>query len=200
VSTRKAWELLSLVDQIHLWGATDFRNSIIKYLKQWHEFGRRCYANDVDFLFSKLKTDRVPQDRKGYCCVPAASLQLPDWANRLSEEIRGKLLERAGFHFREAYRRDLSALSDQWPAAMKCVRGDCGPLGTPGYPIRSEEEMVAHYCLIHGTDDETIADLVRVCREAQVFDNDNNPLQVRKRKRSESREPGPCTKQLTSAM
>ncbi|GFF96763.1 hypothetical protein IFM47457_11049 [Aspergillus lentulus] len=177
VSVRKAWELLSLVDQIHLWGATDFRNSIIQYLKQWHEFGRRCWANDVDFLFSELKTDRVTQDGKGYCCIPAASLQLPDWANRLSEEICGKLLERVGFHFREAYQRDLSALSDQWPGAFRCVRGDCGPLGTPGYPILSEEEMVAHYRLIHGTDDESIADLVRVCGEAKVFDNDNNPLQ-----------------------
>lgn len=196
MSVRKAWELLSLVDQIHLWGATDFRNSIIQYLKQWHEFGRRCWANDVDFLFSELKTDRVTQDGKGYCCIPAASLQLPDWANRLSEEICGKLLERVGFHFREAYQRDLSALSDQWPGAFRCVRGDCGPLGTPGYPILSEEEMVAHYRLIHGTDDESIADLVRVCGEAKVFDNDNNPLQVRKRKRSESGEPEPCTKQL----
>ncbi|KAF7164600.1 hypothetical protein CNMCM5623_009057 [Aspergillus felis] len=175
---RKAWELLSLVDQIHLSGATDFRNSIIQYLKQWHEFGRRSYANDVDFLVSKLKTDRVTRDGKEYLCIPTACLQLPDWANCLSEEIRGKLLEKVWFHFREAYQRDLSALSVQWPSVFRCLFEDCGPLGTPGYPIPSKEELVAHYREIHGKDDETIADLERFWGEAEAIDNNNNPLQM----------------------
>ncbi|KAG2026542.1 hypothetical protein GB937_001322 [Aspergillus fischeri] len=194
VTIRKAWELLSLVDQIHLWGATDFRNSIIQHLKQWHEFGRRSYANDVDFVVSKLRTPRVMRDGKEYICIPTACLQLPDWANRLSEEIRGKLLERVSFHFYEAYQRDRSALSDQWPSVIRCFFEDCGPPGTPGYPILSEEEMLEHYREIHGKDDEAIADLKRLCGETEAIDNNHDPLQVRKRKRSGSREPGPCTK------
>ncbi|OJJ78665.1 uncharacterized protein ASPGLDRAFT_1198086 [Aspergillus glaucus CBS 516.65] len=64
VTMRKAWELLSLVDQIHLWGVTYFRSSIIQCLKQWHEFSRMCYANDVMFLIRMLKTDRFMQDGK----------------------------------------------------------------------------------------------------------------------------------------
>lgn len=194
VTIRKAWELLSLVDQIHLWGATDFRNSIIQYLKPWHEFSRRAYANDVEFVVSKVRTPKVMRDGKEYICIAAACLQLPDWANRLSEEIRGKLLERVSFHFYEAYQRDRSALSDQWPCVIRCLFEDCGPPGTPGYPILSEEEMLEHYREIHGKDDEAIADLKRLCGETEAIDNNIDPLQVRKRKRSGSREPGPCTK------
>ncbi|KAH1524301.1 hypothetical protein KXX29_003248 [Aspergillus fumigatus] len=194
VTIRKAWELLSLVDQIHLWGATDFRNSIIQYLKPWHEFSRRAYANDVEFVVSKVRTPKIMRDGKEYICIPAACLQLPDWANRLSEEIRGKLLERVSFHFYEAYQRDRSALSDQWPCVIRCLFEDCGPPGTPGYPILSEEEMLEHYREIHGKDDEAIADLKRLCGETEAIDNNIDPLQVRKRKRSGSGEPGPCTK------
>ncbi|KAL7759383.1 hypothetical protein ACKLNR_009473 [Fusarium oxysporum f. sp. zingiberi] len=53
VSTeRRAWELLSLIDQIHLWGVTVFRDFVIRHLKPWHEFGKRCYVNDIDFTTS----------------------------------------------------------------------------------------------------------------------------------------------------
>ncbi|KAL2830896.1 hypothetical protein BDW59DRAFT_177590 [Aspergillus cavernicola] len=199
VTIRKAWELLSLVDQIHLWGKTDFRNSIIQYLKQWHEFGRRCYANDVDFLARQLKTDKVTQDGVTYQCLPEACLQLPDWTKHLSEETRGKLEKRVVFHFQEAYQRDLLALSDNWPAVIICILGDCGPsVDSPGYPILSKEEMVVHYREIHGEDDETIAVFVRLWEEGNEVGNDNNPLGVRKRKNSGSGEPGPCSKQWSS--
>ncbi|KAL5607182.1 hypothetical protein FOBRF1_007679 [Fusarium oxysporum] len=53
VSTeRRAWELLSLINQIHLWGVTVFRDFVIRHLKPWHEFGKRCYVNDIDFTTS----------------------------------------------------------------------------------------------------------------------------------------------------
>jgi hypothetical protein len=115
-------------------------------------------------IFSPQSSTRTESREMGkkYFCITAACLQLPDWANHLSEEIRGKLLERVWFHFRKAYTPDFSAVSVQWRAAIRCIFEDCGPLSTPGYPILSKEEMVGHCREIHGKDDETIANLRRI--------------------------------------
>lgn len=197
MTMRKAWELLSLVDQIHLWGVTDFRSSIIQYLKQWHEFSRMCYANDVMFLIRMLKTDRFTQDGKEYLLLPKASLQLADWVEHVTEEAREKLQKRAMFHFRESYRRDFPALSHSWPASISCLLEDCGPEGNPGYLLLSKEEMVAHYREIHGKNDEQIASLERYW-DMEESDNGNNTHQIQQRKRSGSGEPRPCTKRFKS--
>ncbi|KAB8214327.1 hypothetical protein BDV33DRAFT_196216 [Aspergillus novoparasiticus] len=139
VTLRKAWELLSFIDQIHLWGVTDFRNTIINRLNDWHEF---------------------------------------DWVKHLSEEARGKLRERVISYFHQACSRDLPDLTDNWPAAITCLLDDCGPVGTPGYPIQCKEEMAAHYREVHGEDDDVIADLERLWDEPKEIDNDNNPVQI----------------------
>jgi hypothetical protein len=57
VAERKAWELLSLIDQIHLWGVTDHREFVIRYLKPWHEFVEECYARDVDQTLEHVTVD-----------------------------------------------------------------------------------------------------------------------------------------------
>ncbi|KAE8415700.1 hypothetical protein BDV36DRAFT_285156 [Aspergillus pseudocaelatus] len=147
VTPRKAWEFLSLVDQIHLWGVTDFRNSIINRLNDWHEF---------------------------------------HWAKHLSEEARSKLRERVISHFQQAHQRDLPDLTDNWPAAITCLLDDCGPVGTPGYPIQSKKEMAAHYREVHGEDDEVIADLERLWDEREETNNDDNPVQHTKRQSNDN--------------
>ncbi|KAH7165369.1 hypothetical protein EDB81DRAFT_917353, partial [Dactylonectria macrodidyma] len=43
VTERSAWELLSLVDQIHQWGVNQFRTFVTRHLKAWHEFCSECY-------------------------------------------------------------------------------------------------------------------------------------------------------------
>ncbi|KAE8361904.1 hypothetical protein BDV27DRAFT_147442 [Aspergillus caelatus] len=194
VTPRKAWEFLSLVDQIHLWGVTDFRNSIINRLNDWHEFRGGCYANDVACMFREVGTDRLTHDGKVYRGMPEACLQLADWAKHLSEEARSKLRERVISHFQQAHQRDLPDLTDNWPAAITCLLDDCGPVGTPGYPIQSKKEMAAHYREVHGEDDEVIADLERLWDEREETNNDENPVQHTKRQRSESGEPRSCTK------
>lgn len=194
MTMRKAWELLSLVDQIHLWGVTDFRSSITQYLKQWHEFSRMCYANDVMFLIKMLKTDRFTQDGKEYLSIPKASLQLADWVEHVTEETREKLQKRAMFHFRESYQREFPASGHSWPEMVCCVLGDCCPVGHPGYPLLSKEEMIAHYREIHGRDDDLIASFER-CLDMEESDNSNNTRQIQK-KRSASGEPRPYTKRF----
>ena len=179
---RKAWELLSLVDQIHLWGVTDFRSSIIQCLKQWHEISRMCYANDVMFLIRMLKTYRFMQDGKEYLLLPKASLQLADWVGHVTEEAHEKLQKRAMFHFQESYRRDFPALSHSWPASISFLLEDCGPEGNPGYLLLSKEEMVAHYHEIHGQNDEQTASLKRYW-DMEESDNGNNTTEEKFRER-----------------
>ena len=207
MTIRKAWELLSLLDQIHLWGVTDFRSSIIQCLKQWHEFSRMCYANDVRFLIRVLKKDRFTHDGKEYLLLPGASLQLADWTKHVTDEAREKLQKRAIFHFRESFRRDFPALSHSWPKSVTCLLDDCGPEGNPGYLLLSKEEMAEHYREIHGQNDEQIASLEhRWDMEESVNGSSNNTLRIheihqlqkRKRERPGSGEHGSCTKRFKS--
>ncbi|KAL2829398.1 hypothetical protein BDW59DRAFT_178388 [Aspergillus cavernicola] len=198
VTLRKAWELLSLVDQIHLWGATEFRNSVMQSLRQWHEFSRICYASDVNFMTRDLEmgTIRHKIDGKVYLSLPKLSLQLADWATYLSDQFREKLQKKAALHVQDAYHRDRFALSDTWPARTFCLVDDCGPVGGPGYPLLSKADMVMHYREIHGKSDEHIASLMRFFCDIEEAGTADNALGGRKRMRSGSEEPGLCTKRF----
>jgi hypothetical protein len=161
VTERKAWELLSLVDQIHLWGVTDFRDFVIRHLKPWHEFCKKCYVNDVDFMAMKPEAgNRTLNDGRVVCITPTSCLVLPEWAKYVTEDTRLKLRNRAAFHMWEAYnkyRRDVRAKSDGFPDIISCQIDECGPLKGPGYPLASIEEGELHLREIHGVDDAGIA-------------------------------------------
>ncbi|KAE8162482.1 hypothetical protein BDV40DRAFT_288471 [Aspergillus tamarii] len=106
------------------------------------------------------------------------------WAKHLSEEARGKLRERIISYFQQAYQRDLPDLTDNWPAVITCILDGCGPMGTPGYPIQSKEEMAAHYREVHGEDDGVIADAERLREEREETNNIDNPVQPTKKERA----------------
>ena len=173
---------------------TDFRNSIINRLNDWHEFRRRCYTRDVASMSRDVGTDRLTHDRKEHRSMLEACLQLADWAKHLSEEARGKLRERIISYFQQAYQRDLPDLTDNWPAVITCNLDGCGPMGTPGYHIQSKEEMAAHYREVHGEDDGVIADAERLREEREETNNIDNPVQPTKKERLRSGEPGSCAK------
>ncbi|KAH6879556.1 hypothetical protein B0T10DRAFT_520192 [Thelonectria olida] len=160
---RRAWELLSLVDQIHLWGATDFRDFVIRHLKPWHEFGKKCYVNDVKFISPWTKTS-VTEDTHHFT-APDACVQLPEWTKHFQEEARLKLKDTAGFHLLQAhikYRSDNQPKSDRFPDMKRCTIDQCGAVaGDPGYPLASIEEVKTHLREVHGEDEASIAEEVR---------------------------------------
>ena len=125
MTKRKAWELLSLVDQIHSWGVTEHRDSVIQNLKAWHAFGRLCYANDSQFLDQQLSTDPLKEYREEHgepiILGPVASLELAGWVKNLTTDTRDKLRRRAVFHFWEARRRDTDANKDDEAKEWHCV-------------------------------------------------------------------------------
>lgn len=179
MTERKAWELLSFVDQIHLWGVTDFRDFVIRHLKPWHEFGKKCYVNNVDFMASVPESGMVTKDGRMTCRIPEPCIQLPEWTKYVTEDTRLKLRERALFHMQEAfarYRRDTRVKSDDFPDHISCAVGACGSLNSPGYPLASMEEAVMHFCEIHGVSDAEIPHIERAWEERDRFPLSRSPF------------------------
>src|SRR6266487_2000986 len=83
VNERTAWELLSLVDQIHLWAFTDFRTFVLNHLRPWHKFCDDNYILDWNSVYNvrpELKWTRT--------CSEGEDLPLPSWVNLLKESVR----------------------------------------------------------------------------------------------------------------
>ncbi|EXM24013.1 hypothetical protein FOTG_08948 [Fusarium oxysporum f. sp. vasinfectum 25433] len=132
VSTeRRAWELLSLIDQIHLWGVTVFRDFVIRHLKPWHEFGKRCYVNDIDFTTSSSdKRIRIFDESDIFCF-------------KLMQVIVWKP-EAKAIHLLPYF---------------NCIVGTCSETHLVGYPLGSLEEVHAHLYDFHGVEPGTELDL-----------------------------------------
>jgi hypothetical protein len=87
---RAAWELLSLVDQIHLWAITDFRTFVTEHLKPWHKF---C---DDNYLLDWKSVYNVKPELKQMRTLSAGTdLPLPSWVKLLKDPIQRKIQERA---------------------------------------------------------------------------------------------------------
>ncbi|VUC32087.1 unnamed protein product [Clonostachys rosea] len=142
-SERKAWELLSIVDQIHEWGVTVHRDFVIRHLKPWHEFCKRSYVNDVQAMHSVLDQS-VPWDGR------VLRVRLPAWTKHLTTDAQSKLQKTTDELFREAYRKyrpEARQKGDSFSPLFSCILGSCGPF--PGYPMSSPEETVRHYRICH---------------------------------------------------
>ena len=202
MTKRKAWELLSLVDQIHSWGVTEHRDFVIQHLKAWHAFGKLCYANDFQYLEKQLGSDPFKEHREEHgesrVLVPVASLQLAAWVKNLTTDTRDKLRDRAIFHYDEARRRDADANKDDGSIEWHCLQGDCGPSKRPGFPLKGNEEFLTHCRRVHGCSDNVIANLRHAFNELNDLDERPNEPNMRQMKRSSCGEPGPSTKRHKS--
>lgn len=156
------------MDQIHLWGVTDFRDFVIRHLKPWHAFGKECYINDVGFMNVVPDMGTATVDGKPTFRVPAACIRLPQWTEHVTKESRRKLQERAVSHMRNAYancQADLRAMADNSDVGWACNIGECagesddGRIG-PGYPFESPEGIIIHLREFHELNDEDIANFV----------------------------------------
>jgi len=94
---RAAWELLSLVDQIHLWAITEFRTFVTEHLKPWHKF-----CDDNYLLDWKSVYDVKPELKRMRTCSEGMDLPLPSWVKLLNEPIQRKVQARAQNSLAEA--------------------------------------------------------------------------------------------------
>lgn len=152
----KAWELLSIVDQIHLWGVTEFRNFVIQHLKAWHEFGKECYARDVDFMNIMPQAGKKVANGKVNFSLP--SFPLPRWTEHFTTEARRNFKHRALGHLYEAFLTYWGAHAHfRFPDILDCALEGC----SPGRRLATPEEAIAHLRDVHGSDVEDLASLSR---------------------------------------
>lgn len=150
---RRAWELLSLIDQIHLWGVTDFRDFVITHLTPWHEFGQLCFANDVKYALSVPNTGLHYSGGQYSLQFPKSCVELPKWTQHITGDAQLKRLKyKVSLHLYRACAAygPGSQVQDHFPAMSRCDIDECGPRGGPGYPLRSLEEHIEHLCDVHG--------------------------------------------------
>ncbi|KAF8853629.1 hypothetical protein BDZ45DRAFT_657717 [Acephala macrosclerotiorum] len=87
---RAAWELLSLVDQIHLWAITEFRTFVTEHLKPWHKFCDDNYLLDWNSVY-----DVKPELKRMRTCSEGTDLPLPSWVKLLNDPSQRKVQARA---------------------------------------------------------------------------------------------------------
>ncbi|KAF1959956.1 hypothetical protein CC80DRAFT_440179 [Byssothecium circinans] len=141
---RSAWKLLYLVDQIHDWGVTTFRDYIIRHLKAWHRFGRVGWANDASTLRFVLGKDFATS---GTLII----FDTPGWAKNFGADFKTALKQKSG-------KLLIKICIEEQPGepCVRCVIGRCGTEHYPGYAIFSPEEHLRHFARVHnGTINES---------------------------------------------
>jgi len=142
---RSAWKLLYLVDQIHDWGVTTFRDYIIRHLKAWHRFGRVAWAYDANTLRFILGKDFAT-------CGKIITFDTPDWAKNFGEDFKTELKQKSG-------KLLVKICIEEQPGEpyVRCAVGRCGTEHYPGYTIFSPEEHLRHHARVHnGIIDESV--------------------------------------------
>lgn len=152
---RRAWELLSLVDQIHLWGVTSFRDSVIRHLDAWHKFGRSCYAEDVGYMNSTPAAGKIIQD--GQLHYKMTIMPLPTWTESFSDDACENFETRAATHLQRAFSEVWGRIDSKFPQVQYCGVDAC----SPGTRLNSKEEAIAHFRDVHGQKEEELALLKR---------------------------------------
>jgi hypothetical protein len=167
VTERKAWELLSLVDQIHLWGVTDHRDHVIRHLKPWHKFAEKCYRRDVKQMLGFVDTGGTFNPKTGLLswAVPEFCVKLPEWSRHLTNDFSARqkhLNQRAAYQLKEAFVRYQTSAEAHTDDSTKSVI----PLGAVDYicaidkgcgcHLKSWDAFLTHAHEVHGADDPTV--------------------------------------------
>lgn len=144
---------------------TDFRDFVIRHLRPWHDFVKKCYINDVDFMEGIPETGQTIVDGRVdgsmRFTAPTACIILPEWTKHVTDDARLKFQERAADHLEEAWTRYRGIRPKEIPDLQCCAMDGCGSFMSPGYPLASIEEFMMHLREVHGADDEEIAEWVQ---------------------------------------
>ncbi|KAH0562322.1 hypothetical protein GP486_002987 [Trichoglossum hirsutum] len=90
VNEKTAWELLSLIDQIHLWAITEFGTFVLEHLRPWLDF---CEENFLWGWYSVYGSSERRKRKRTYS--ESRDFLLPSWTDPLSDTLRQKVEARA---------------------------------------------------------------------------------------------------------
>ncbi|PVH83821.1 hypothetical protein DL98DRAFT_454426 [Cadophora sp. DSE1049] len=102
INERSAWELLCLIDQIHQYATTRFRDYVIQHLQPWHSHCDQNFLLDWQSHYSVSWHLRGKRKR----AVVVGDLPLPNWCQHLSNEAKEKLQGRAKAALVEAMEKE----------------------------------------------------------------------------------------------
>lgn len=100
MTERKAWELLSLIDQIHEWGVTEHRERVIHLLKRWHAYCSKRFAASAEVLRALPDMYRAHDGRTAW---NFPIYVLPKWAEHLGPGKRASLELRMKVYVLDSY-------------------------------------------------------------------------------------------------
>lgn len=92
MTEQKAWELLSLIDQIHIWGVTEHRDLVIDLLKEWHDYCWETYT-EIAEVFRYWPDISKGSDGRVHWQFPIH--RLPSWVEHLKPSRREKIQAQA---------------------------------------------------------------------------------------------------------
>ena len=187
VTEREAWELISLIDQIHLWGVTDHRDFVIQHLKPWHEFAEECYADDVQEMLGYVDTGGTIDPKTGWrnWAVPSECVRLPPWVGHLTSDFwarRKQVADRAAFQVKEAFVRHQDGARPGKTFELSPLHHICGMDEGCDYRLEFWDEFVTHAREVHGADDDTVLCFHRTDAEG----SSSTPRRALKRRRDEA--------------
>jgi hypothetical protein len=92
-----ARELLSLIDQIHLWAITEYRTFVLEHLRPWHRLCEENYLLEWD-----SKYDVPAHKKRKRACSDMKDLVFPEWVADMQESSRRIFQIRAALSLEEA--------------------------------------------------------------------------------------------------
>lgn len=149
VELKAAWQLLKLIDQIHLWAFTDFRTFVLEHLRPWHKFCEDNYLLDWDSQY-----DCPPEYKRRRVCNTDRDLLLPCWVDSVdSKVVRQQVQTLAKYSLAKAIREHESIKGKfchgkSYRYTWTCLFERCEDLagGSPECPslFSSDEDFLQH--------------------------------------------------------
>jgi hypothetical protein len=161
VNERAAWELLSLVDQIHLWAITEFRTFVLEHLRPWHKFCDDNYILDWNSAY-----DISPELKRTRTCSDGEDLLLPSWVSLLSIPFQQKVQVRAKSSLAKAlveHTRRKGKGKWQENASCECIIDECSASQETTY---TPEEFSDHLRDFHHYEENRVAEIKQCIDEA----------------------------------
>ena len=128
----KAFELLTLIEEIHDWSITMHRSFVLEHLRAWHN---RCDENL--FLEWDSRFDRGDKNKRRRELNKAGQLNLPTWVSHFNEPSQRSIQHRARKSLQRALKddHDIRRKFDGDLATLKCKANGCSHKMVPWISI-----------------------------------------------------------------
>lgn len=161
----KAYQLLDLIDQIHLWAITDYRTFILEHLRPWHKLCQDNYLLKWDSIY-----DTGEEQKRKRTNSETEDLNAPAWVRDLNEQSRRKFQSLAKLSLENALNEDRiikgKAMSQyQAENAWFCVMDGCTTS-----PLNSDAEFLNHLTLSHDMDARSLANITRDLKKDYIME------------------------------